>query len=44
MERLASSKGAWAAASLAERIAVLKEIRSRLLEQVGLAVQCALKG
>lgn len=34
MERLTASKGAWAAASLGERIAVLKEIRSRLLDQV----------
>ena len=33
MERLAANKGAWAAASVGERIAVLKEIRGRLLDE-----------
>lgn len=34
MERLAANKGAWAAAPVGERIAVLKEIRARLLDEV----------
>jgi acyl-CoA reductase-like NAD-dependent aldehyde dehydrogenase len=34
MERLAGNKGAWAAAPLSERIAVLKEIRARLLDEL----------
>lgn len=34
MERLAASKAAWAAASLDERIRVLKDVRARLLDQV----------
>lgn len=34
MERLAANKGAWAAAPVGERIAVLKEIRARLLDEL----------
>ena len=35
--RLSSKKAAWAAASLDERMTILKEIRARLLDQVGAA-------
>lgn len=41
MERLAANKGAWAAAPVGERIAVLKEIRSRLLDE---ASGCSVAG
>ncbi|KAL4457777.1 hypothetical protein ABPG75_012642 [Micractinium tetrahymenae] len=34
LERLSASKGAWARASLDERIAILKEIRGRILDQL----------
>ena len=34
LERLSASKAAWAAASLDERIQLLKDVRARLLDQV----------
>lgn len=40
MERLSANKAAWAAAPVSERIAVLKEIRARLLDEVNGASCC----